>query len=46
MQSGEDFILLVAPEGTRYRSKSWKTGFYYIAQEAGVLDCSFDPGLR
>ena len=36
MQSGEDFILLVAPEGTRYRSKSWKTGFYYIAQEAGV----------
>ena len=36
MQSGEDFILLVAPEGTRYRSRSWKTGFYYIAQEAGV----------
>lgn len=36
MQSGDDFILLVAPEGTRYRSRSWKTGFYYIAQEAGV----------
>lgn len=36
MQHGDDFILLVAPEGTRYRSRSWKTGFYFIAREAGV----------
>jgi len=26
----------VAPEGTRARAERWKTGFYYIAQEAGV----------
>ena len=28
--------LVVAPEGTRSKSLGWKTGFYYIAQGAGV----------
>ncbi len=28
--------LVVPPEGTRGRTKHWKTGFYYIALEAGV----------
>lgn len=29
-------ILVVAPEGTRGKADRWKTGFYYIAQGAGV----------
>jgi 1-acyl-sn-glycerol-3-phosphate acyltransferase len=28
--------LIVPPEGTRGKTKRWKTGFYYIAQQAGV----------
>ena len=28
--------LVVAPEGTRSKSPGWKTGFYHIAQGAGV----------
>lgn len=28
--------LVIAPEGTRGRAREWKTGFYFIAQEAGV----------
>lgn len=32
----EDFVLVIAPEGTRRKSESWKTGFYYIASGAGV----------
>jgi 1-acyl-sn-glycerol-3-phosphate acyltransferase len=31
-----DFILVVAPEGTRSRTTDWKTGFYQIALRAGV----------
>jgi len=31
-----DFILVIAPEGTRSASKNWKTGFYQIALKAGV----------
>lgn len=30
------FILALAPEGTRQRTDYWRTGFYYIAQRAGV----------
>jgi 1-acyl-sn-glycerol-3-phosphate acyltransferase len=30
------FILAIAPEGTRQRVTEWKTGFYYIALEAQV----------
>jgi len=32
----EDFVLALTPEGTRGRTDYWKTGFYYIAQGAGV----------
>ena len=30
------FHLVIAPEGTRKRNTQWKTGFYYIALNAGV----------
>ena len=29
-------IVLLAPEGTRSRVTKWKTGFFYIAEKAGV----------
>ena len=32
----EKLILAVAPEGTRKKTRYWKTGFYYIAHTAGV----------
>jgi 1-acyl-sn-glycerol-3-phosphate acyltransferase len=32
----DDFILVIAPEGTRSRTTNWKTGFYQIALRAGV----------
>jgi 1-acyl-sn-glycerol-3-phosphate acyltransferase len=32
----EDFVLLVPAEGTRGRGEYWKSGFYRIAQGAGV----------
>jgi 1-acyl-sn-glycerol-3-phosphate acyltransferase len=32
----EKIILLVPVEGTRGYTEQWKSGFYYIAQEAGV----------
>ncbi len=28
--------LVVLPKGTRSKTRQWKTGFYYIAQQAGV----------
>lgn len=31
-----DLVLMIAPEGTRGPNPNWKTGFYYIAQKAGV----------
>ncbi|AAF12061.1 lysophospholipid acyltransferase family protein [Deinococcus radiodurans] len=31
-----EIVLLVAPEGTRAQGDYWKTGFYYMALEAGV----------
>lgn len=31
-----DFALVVPPEGTRSKTRHWKTGFYWIAVEAGV----------
>ena len=36
--------LAVAPEGTRKGSPQWKTGFYFIASQAGVpiLPVTFD----
>ncbi len=32
----QEIMLLVAPEGTRSYAPYWKTGFYYMALEAGV----------
>jgi len=32
----DDFILVIAPEGTRAFNPKWKTGFYQIALKAGV----------
>ncbi len=40
----EEFRLSLAPEGTRKKVVSWKTGFYYIALQADVpiIPVSFD----
>lgn len=35
-KSNENFVVLVPPEGTRLKVKEWKTGFYHIANNAGV----------
>ncbi len=32
----QSFRLVICPEGTRQKAGHWKTGFYYIAREAGV----------
>ncbi|MCB9185584.1 MAG: 1-acyl-sn-glycerol-3-phosphate acyltransferase [Flavobacteriales bacterium] len=32
----DELVLVIAPEGTRAWKPRWKTGFYYIAKEAGV----------
>jgi len=34
--SRKHFQLAISPEGTRKRNPQWKTGFYYIALNAGV----------
>jgi 1-acyl-sn-glycerol-3-phosphate acyltransferase len=31
-----ELVLMIAPEGTRSPTATWKTGFYYIAQKANV----------
>ena len=35
-EQSDEFRLTLAPEGTRKKVESWKTGFYYIAKEAKV----------
>ncbi len=44
----EDLILAVPPEGTRAKTRAWKSGFYHIAREAGVplLLSVLDYGTR
>lgn len=32
----KDINLIISPEGTRSYTEKWKSGFYYIAKEAGV----------
>jgi 1-acyl-sn-glycerol-3-phosphate acyltransferase len=32
----DDFVLVIAPEGTRKGVSKWRSGFYHIAQGAGV----------
>ena len=36
VRAAPDFILALAPEGTRRRVTQWRTGFYRIAERAGV----------
>lgn len=31
-----DLVIMISPEATRSPNPDWKTGFYYIAQKAGV----------
>ncbi len=44
----EKLLLAIAPEGTRHAASHWKSGFYWIAQRAGVpiLLVGFDYGRR
>ena len=35
----EEMVLTIAPEGTRSKTKYWKSGFYYIAQAANIPIC-------
>ena len=37
--SSEEFVLNIAPEGTRKLVKRWKKGFYHIAMSANVPIC-------
>jgi len=32
----DEFILTIAPEGTRHQVSDWKKGFYHIAKSAGI----------
>ena len=43
-QAHDQFILAIAPEGTRKKVDKLKTGFYYIAKKANVpiIPCGFD----
>lgn len=44
----ENLILTITPEGTRKKVEKWRTGFYYMALEAGVplLPAVFDWGKK
>jgi 1-acyl-sn-glycerol-3-phosphate acyltransferase len=35
-QTHEEFVVTITPEGTRSYNPNWKTGFYRIAEKAGV----------
>lgn len=47
-QTHDAFVLGLAPEGTRKRVATWRTGFYYIALDAGVpiVPVTFDYGRK
>jgi 1-acyl-sn-glycerol-3-phosphate acyltransferase len=36
LDARDEFILVIAPEGTRSFTTKWKSGFYQIALKAGV----------
>jgi 1-acyl-sn-glycerol-3-phosphate acyltransferase len=36
VRAQSQFILALAPEGTRRRVNQWRTGFYHIAESAAV----------
>ncbi|MBI5841119.1 MAG: lysophospholipid acyltransferase family protein [Chloroflexi bacterium] len=35
-KKAKQFVLVIAPEGTRHRVTEWKMGFYHIAKSAGI----------
>jgi 1-acyl-sn-glycerol-3-phosphate acyltransferase len=47
-QAHDRFLLAITPEGTRKRTDYWKSGFYHIAQAAGVpiVPVAFDYAKR
>lgn len=47
-RSGEAFILVIAPEGTRKLTQGWKSGFYRIALDSGipVTPCAVDAASK
>ena len=46
-ENRDEFMLVIAPEGTRKKTSIWKTGFYRIAMKAGVpLVCGFADNER
>ena len=47
-KSRRELILGIAPEGTRRKVDTWRTGFYHIARGAGVpiVPCYFDYGRK
>ncbi|MCD6061015.1 MAG: phospholipid/glycerol acyltransferase [Moraxellaceae bacterium] len=48
LREKDQLLLAVAPEGTRDTAENWKTGFYWIAQRAGVpvVCIAFDYATR
>lgn len=48
IKDADDFILVIAPEGTRSKVSRWKTGFYHIAKGADIpiIPVTFDFDSR
>ncbi len=48
VRAESEFVLAIAPEGTRSSVEHWRTGFYHIAEAAGVpiVPVSFDWNRR
>lgn len=44
----DEFVLVITPEGTRAKVENWKTGFYHIANGAGVpiVPAGFDYATK
>lgn len=44
----DQFVLVLAPEGTRKRATAWRSGFWHVAKHAGVPICcvAMDWGRR
>ncbi|WP_137403848.1 1-acyl-sn-glycerol-3-phosphate acyltransferase [Echinicola rosea] len=36
IKNSDELVMMVTPEGTRSYAKRWKTGFYHVAEGAGV----------
>jgi 1-acyl-sn-glycerol-3-phosphate acyltransferase len=44
VRAHEQFVLLIAPTGTRHYTEGWKPGFYYLAQKTNMplIPCGAD----